>query len=125
MRILVIGATGHIGTFLVPRLVTAGHDVVAGSRGKREPYQPHPAWGDVERIGIDRSAEEAAGTFGNRIAALRPDVVIDLICFSLDSAQHLVHALQKRDVLLLHCGTIWVHGHSTIVPTVESQPRVP
>ena len=86
---------------------------------------PHNAWAEVERITIDRSAEEAAGTFGSRIAALRPDVVIDLICFTLESAQHLVHALQKRNALLLHCGTIWVHGHSTIVPTTESQPREP
>jgi nucleoside-diphosphate-sugar epimerase len=28
-------------------------------------------------------------------------------------------------VLLLHCGTIWVHGHSTIVPTTETRPRNP
>jgi nucleoside-diphosphate-sugar epimerase len=79
----------------------------------------------VERVKIDRSTEEASGTFGERIAALRPDVVIDLICFTLESAQHLVQALRERDVLLLHCGTIWVHGYSTIVPTVESQPREP
>ena len=125
MRIIVIGATGHIGTSLIPRLVTAGHEVVAASRGMREPYQPHPAWAEVERVQIDRSTEEAAGTFGDRVAALRPDIVVDLICFALDSAQHLVQALQKRDALLLHCGTMWVHGHSTIVPTVESQPRAP
>jgi nucleoside-diphosphate-sugar epimerase len=79
----------------------------------------------VERVAIDRSAEEASGTFGNRIAAFRPDVVIDLICFTLESAQHLVASLEKSDALLLHCGTIWVHGHSTIVPTTESQPREP
>lgn len=36
-----------------------------------------------------------------------------------------MQSLAKRDVLLLHCGTIWVHGHSTIVPTIESQPRNP
>jgi nucleoside-diphosphate-sugar epimerase len=76
-------------------------------------------------VKIDRSAEESSGTFGERIAGLRPDVVIDLICFTIESAQHLVQALQKRDTLLLHCGTIWVHGHSTIVPTVESQTREP
>jgi nucleoside-diphosphate-sugar epimerase len=110
---------------LIPRLVAAGHQVVAASRGAREPYQPHQAWAKVERVKIDRTTEEAAGTFGERIAALRPDVVIDLICFTLESAQHLLRALQKRDVLLLHCGTIWVHGHSTIVPTVESQAREP
>ena len=35
-RVVVIGATGHIGTYLVPRLVMAGHDVVAVSRGRAE-----------------------------------------------------------------------------------------
>src|SRR5215210_2446767 len=125
MRIIVIGATGHIGTFLVPRLVGSGHEVLAVSRASRQPYQPHRAWAEVERVTIDRSAEEAAGTFGERVSALRPDVVIDLICFTLESAQRLVESLEKRDTLLLHCGTIWVHGHSTIVPTTESQPREP
>jgi nucleoside-diphosphate-sugar epimerase len=125
MRIIVIGATGHIGTFLVPRLVAAGHDVVAASRGTREPYQPHRAWSEVERVQIDRTAEETAGTFGERISALRPDVVVDLICFTLESAQHLARALADRDALLLHCGTMWVHGHSTIVPTTETLPRDP
>jgi nucleoside-diphosphate-sugar epimerase len=74
---------------------------------------------------IDRSADETAGTFGDRIAALRADVVIDLICFTLESAQHLARALRESDTLLLHCGTTWVHGHSTIVPTTESQARQP
>src|SRR6476469_6737354 len=125
MRIVVIGATGHIGTYLIPRLVAAGHEVIGLSRGKREPYNPHHAWSRVERITIDRSFEETAGTFGQRIASLRPNAVIDLICFTLESAQHLVKALEGSDALLVHCGTIWVHGHSTIVPTTESQPREP
>jgi nucleoside-diphosphate-sugar epimerase len=125
MRIIVIGATGHIGTFLVPRLVAAGHDVIAASRGHRSPYRDDPAWAQVELAKIDRSAEEAAGTFGARIAGLRPDVVIDLICFTVESAQHLVEALRRSDALLLHCGTTWVHGHSTVVPTTELQPRNP
>ncbi|HEX6626802.1 MAG TPA: NAD-dependent epimerase/dehydratase family protein [Gemmatimonadaceae bacterium] len=124
-RIVVIGATGHIGTFLVPRLVAAGHEVVALSRGEREPYRPHQAWAEVERVTIDRSKEEAAGTFGDRVAELRPDVVVDLICFTLASAQHLVRPLRQTDALLLHCGTMWVHGHSTIVPTTEKLPREP
>jgi nucleoside-diphosphate-sugar epimerase len=125
IKVIVIGATGHIGTFLIPRLVAAGYEVVAASRGAREPYQPHRAWADVERVNIDRVAEESAGTFGERIASLRPDIVIDLICFTLESAQHLAKALADRDALLLHCGTMWVHGHSTIVPTTETQPRAP
>ena len=27
MRVLVIGGTGHIGSYLVPRLLLAGHEV--------------------------------------------------------------------------------------------------
>ena len=124
-RVVVIGATGHVGTFLVPRLVAAGHEVIAISRGSREPYRRHQAWSKVERLTIDRSKEESAGTFGDRIAALKPDVVVDLICFTLASAQQLVRALRESDSLLLHCGTMWVHGHSTIVPTTETLPREP
>ena len=39
MRVAVIGGTGHIGTYLVPRLVEAGHQVVSISRSLREPYR--------------------------------------------------------------------------------------
>ena len=125
MRIVVIGGTGHIGSYLIPRLVGAGHDVVVASRGHRHPYHPHNAWTTVPRVEIDRAAEEGAGTFGKRIAALQADAVVDLICFTVESARQLVDALGRSETFLLHCGTIWVHGHSTIVPTVESQTRHP
>jgi nucleoside-diphosphate-sugar epimerase len=125
MRIVIIGGSGHVGTYLVPRLVAAGHTVVALSRGRRAPYRPHHAWGQVEQIAVDREAEEAAGTFGERVRALRPDAVIDMICFSLASARQLVEALRGEVGHFLHCGTIWVHGPSAEVPTSEAQPRRP
>jgi nucleoside-diphosphate-sugar epimerase len=125
MRVVIIGGSGHVGTYLVPRLVAAGHEVVAVSRGQREPYQPHAAWRSVTHITIDREREEAAGVFGQRVRELAPDIVIDLICFTLSSAQQLAEALQGQIQHLLHCGTIWVHGPSAIVPTTEEQPRRP
>ena len=125
MRIAVIGATGHVGTYLVPRLVRAGHEVVALSRGEREPYHPAPEWGAVARLAVDRDAEDAAGTFGGRIAALGADVVIDMICFTPESARQLVDALRPARPLLLHCGTIWVHGPAARVPIGEDEPRTP
>lgn len=124
MRVVVIGGTGHIGTFLVPRLVNAGHEVIVASRGKREPYVPHSAWRKAQSIEIDRPVEEADGAFGSRIAALDADAVIDLICFTPESAQHLVDAV-PRETLLLHCGTMWVHGLPTTVPVTEDAPRHP
>lgn len=124
MRVVVIGGTGHIGTFLVPRLVNAGHEVIVLSRGKGKPYVPHPAWSEAQSIEIDRPAEDAVGTFGSRIAALDADAVIDLICFTPESAQQLVDAL-PRETLLLHCGTMWVHGRPAAVPVTEDAPRHP
>jgi nucleoside-diphosphate-sugar epimerase len=122
-RVVVIGATGHIGTYLVPRLVRAGHEVVAVSRGEREPYHEAVEWQSVRRVDADRVAEEAEGAFGRRIVGLEPDAVVDLICFSPASARHLVDALRPARPLLLHCGTIWVHGRTGRVPVTEEEPR--
>ena len=122
-RIVVIGATGHVGTYLVPRLVRAGHQVVALSRGEREPYRPAPEWRAVERMKVDRDAEDAAGTFGERIAALEADAVIDMVCFTPESARQLVDGLRATRPLLIHCGTIWVHGPAARVPITEDEPR--
>ena len=122
-RVVVIGATGHIGSYLVPRLVEAGHEVVAVSRGERDPYRAAPQWRSVERVTADREAEDAAGTFGARIAALRPDAVVDLICFTVDSARQLLDGLRATRPLLLHAGTIWVHGRAARVPLTEDEPR--
>jgi nucleoside-diphosphate-sugar epimerase len=48
-----------------------------------------------------------------------------MICFTPESARQLVDALRGRISHFLHCGTIWVHGHSTKVPTTEDQTRRP
>jgi len=125
MRAVIIGGSGHVGTYLVPRLVEAGHEVICVTRGQREPYFSHGAWHFVRRVPCDRDAEEAQGTFGGRIRDLEPEAVIDMICFRLDSAVNLIDALRGRVRHLLHCGTIWVHGPSVEVPTTESQPRRP
>ena len=125
MRIAVIGGTGHIGTYLCPRLVEAGHRVLSISRSLREPYAPHPAWHDVQRVTMDRVGEEQAGTFGAAIKALKSDVVIDLTCYTVDSARHLVQALAGDVQHFLHCGTIWIHGPGCEVPTSEQDSRAP
>src|SRR5689334_17610995 len=122
-RVVVIGATGHIGSYLVPRLVRAGHEVIAMSRGERDPYHPSAQWAAASRVSVDRDAEDASGAFGGRIADLRPDVVMDLICFTPASARQLTEALRPSRPLLVHCGTIWVHGPALRVPVTEDEPR--
>jgi nucleoside-diphosphate-sugar epimerase len=125
MRVVIIGGSGHVGTYLVPRLVEAGHSVVNITRGKRKPYQPHPVWDSVDNVTLDRAQEEKNGDFGEKILHLKPDVVIDMICFKPESAKQLVLSLRGRIQQLLMCCTIWVHGYGTQVPTGENRPRNP
>ncbi|MCI9888863.1 NAD(P)-dependent oxidoreductase [Micrococcales bacterium 31B] len=121
MKIVVIGASGHIGTYLVPRLVRVGHEVVAVSRGMANAYLDAPEWNAVTQVRADRAAEDAAGTWGPRVAAFAADAVIDLICFTPDSAQHTVDHLRGHAGHLVHCGSIWRYGVSHKVPITESQ----
>ncbi|MBB2794493.1 NAD(P)-dependent oxidoreductase [Rhizobium phaseoli] len=125
MRVLVIGATGHVGTYLVPRLVEAGHDVVTISRGAAKPYRENHAWACVDQRQMDRAGMERAGEFGKAVRALKADIVIDMICFTLESAEQLVTALSGHVGHFLHTGTIWTHGYPTTVPTREEAPKSP
>jgi nucleoside-diphosphate-sugar epimerase len=124
-RVVVIGGSGHIGTYLIPALVERGHDVVNVSRGQAKSYRQHAAWDRVEQVIVDRTAEERLGVFGSHIAELRPDIVVDLISFDLASTQSLVEALRGKVEHFLHCGTIWVYGHNAAVPADESDPVNP
>lgn len=121
MRIVVIGATGHIGCHLVPRLVRAGHKVVALSRSGRPRYGTAPEWEQVTHVIVDRDRQDAEGVLGETVLAQEPDAVIDLICFTLASATSLVEALRGRVGHLIHCGSIWRYGPSHRLPIVEGR----
>ena len=125
MRVVMIGGSGHVGTYLIPRLIAAEHEVINISRAQREPYQAHGAWRSVQQVVADRAAEDVQGIFGPRVGDLEPDVVVDMICFSVASAQQLVECLRGHVQHFLHCGTIWALGYSVEVPATEERPRHP
>jgi len=125
MKVVVIGGTGHIGTFLIPRLVEAGHQVIVISRQQNRPYVMNAGWHTVQWVTLDRIQGEKDGTFGQAVADLSPEIVIDLICFKVESAHQLVLALQDRLKHFLHCGTLWVHGYKVETPSEESHSRRP
>ncbi len=125
MRVAVIGGTGHVGTYLVPRLVELEHEVIVLSRGNRKPYLDHAAWREVRAVAVDREREEEAGTFAATVAGLEAAVVVDLICFTPESGRRMLEALRGRVEHYLCCGTIWVHGPGVAVPTTEEEPRRP
>ncbi len=99
-------------------LVQRGHDVIAVSRGHRDPYHMFDGWNDARHVVIDRSDTES-------IASLKADAVIDLICFDVDSARGIVSALRDSVEHFIHCGTLWVHGVPRSRPYDETAVREP
>jgi nucleoside-diphosphate-sugar epimerase len=123
--VVIIGGSGHVGSYLAPALVELGHHVVNVSRGAAKPYRPHFAWNSIKNVAIDRAAEEKTGTFGAKIADLRPDIVVDMISFDLTSTQQLVEALRGKIEHYLFCSSIWVYGRFFVVPSTEADPVNP
>jgi nucleoside-diphosphate-sugar epimerase len=74
-------------------------------------------------VTCDRDAAESDGQFGTLVAGLRPDAVVDLTCFTPAQARQLVEALDGQH--LVHTGSIWSYGPSTLVPTTEDAPKHP
>jgi nucleoside-diphosphate-sugar epimerase len=125
LKVVVIGGSGHIGTYLVPKLVKAGHEVCCVTRGQSKPYKEDAAWREVKNICLDRE-KETGGEFERQIAALKAEVVVDLISFSLETTKRLTEALKNTNLYhYLFCSSIWAHGKATKIPIYEDQPRFP
>ncbi|WP_086444095.1 NAD-dependent epimerase/dehydratase family protein [Candidatus Enterococcus lemimoniae] len=123
MKAIVIGAYGHIGSYLVPKLIRAGYEVIAISRGKSKPYTEDILWKQVTHITMDRSKEP---NFPEKIAALKGDIVIDLINFTVEDTRLMVAALKETDIShYLYCSSIWAHGRATILPTDPNSKKYP
>ncbi len=114
-----------MGSYVVPRLVADGHDVVCVSRGNARPYTAGPAWGSVEMVAIDRGASEAAGDFGSSLLRLGPEVVVDLIGYSRESTERIVDAPVTILLISYIAGRYFAMGYGVTVPTSEDVPRTP
>ncbi|QZY30651.1 NAD(P)H-binding protein [Nocardioides coralli] len=80
MRILVLGATGYVGTRLVPALLEAGHEVVAASSSPPDPGRF--AWG----AGVTHRRCDVT----DAVAVANAVAEVDAVCY-------LVHSLDLRD----------------------------
>ena len=114
MKITVIGASGHIGTYLTPMLIREGHEVLAVTRGIARPYADDPLWEKAVRITMDRTQEP---DFAEKIAALQADVVIDLINFEREDSEAMVRALKGTSCKqYIFCSSIWVFSQAEVLP---------
>lgn len=125
MKAVVIGGCGHIGTYLIPRLLENGFEVINVTRGKSRPYKMSGMWTWVQSMVMDRAQEEKEGCFGKKIATLNPDVVVDLIAYNVDSLNQIIHALDGKVGQYVYCSSIWAHGSASTVPAPETLPRHP
>ena len=126
MKVLVIGGTGHIGSYLVPRLTMGGHEVAVVARRPRPQYtDARLGWSKVQWITADRAAEEKTGEWSKRMAGMDVDVVMDLLCYRPGQNQVMYEAFRGRVRQFIHCGTVWAYGPSHRVPYEEHFPRRP
>ncbi|WP_165067075.1 NAD-dependent epimerase/dehydratase family protein [Marisediminicola senii] len=121
MHIVVTGGSGHIGSFLIPRLVRAGHEVTNITRGTSTAYTSGPEWEQVRQVTADREQEDTDGVFGARVRDLAPDAVIDLVCFTVESAAALVESIRGHVGHLVHCGSVWRYGPTLKLPIREGE----
>ncbi len=125
-RALVIGGTGHIGSYLTPRLVRRGYEVTVVARTPQPKYTLSAiGWQQVRWLLCDRRAEEASGAWAKRMAACDVDVVVDLTTYTLEQNQMMVAAFKGRIAHFINCGSIWAYGPSAHVPYLEHYPRRP
>jgi nucleoside-diphosphate-sugar epimerase len=120
-RVVMIGGKGKVGTYLVPMLVGDGFEVINVSRGNSKPFIPHGRWDRVTQASLDRNDSE----FPQKIAALKPDVVVDMICFQEADMSALIAALEGLVEHYLIAGSVWCHGTGSVVPNTEEEDLNP
>ncbi|MFG2048523.1 SDR family oxidoreductase [Micromonospora sp. NPDC048935] len=79
MRVFVTGASGHLGSAVVPKLISAGHDVVGLARSDTSAAAIEKLGGEVRRgdlSDLDTLREEAAGSDGVIHLAFRHDLLV-------------------------------------------------
>ncbi|MBQ8309186.1 MAG: NAD(P)-dependent oxidoreductase [Clostridia bacterium] len=110
MKILVIGGTGHVGNYLVPKLLKNGHDVYVGTRGQIQPRDAESLQG-AKFIKVNARDKE-------NLCALKEerfDVIIDFP----GSAKLVWDVLAEGVSHIIACGSLWMFGYPKIVPTPE------
>ncbi len=115
MKILVIGGTGHIGTFLVPKLIQNGHEVYVGTRGNTT-QRDACAFESAKLITCDVSKDES-------VLGLKKygfDTIVDFP----GAAYRLWELLGDSVPHIVACGSLWMYGYPHVIPTPEETQEV-
>lgn len=119
MKTLVIGASGHVGSYLVKELVVRGHEVIAVMRGNRQPYgYEESIWNKVQTVHMSR--EELYSS--DLIEKTNADVICDLIAFDLEGVKKIVSKIHN-DAFYVQIGSIWMYENKEYLPVDENHPK--
>ena len=114
MKVVVIGAAGHIGTYLIPMLVDNGYDTIAITSKLSSPYEDAPAWHKVKRVLLDRENDPE---FISKIKEMKPDVIVDLVNFNIKKTKEIVENFSGIGLSqYLYCSSCWAHGMAETIP---------
>jgi GDP-4-dehydro-6-deoxy-D-mannose reductase len=145
MRVLVTGADGFVGRYLVERLVETGHQVTAGCRpvvGPQSWVRPH--WSDAVRVVSleltdPEAVRQAVGPEHDAVVHLaavssvreaREDPGMAWVVNAAGTARLIEAVITGRQVndsdpLVLVVSSAEVYGHGPASPRVESDPLFP
>lgn len=112
MKVLLIGGTGTISTHTLRELVVVGHEVTSFNRH---------GGGAGAIIGDRKDHRFLADT----IAVLKPDVLIDFVCFAPEDAAALAVAALGQVGQLIFVSTVDAFGFPQPLPICEGAPRRP
>ena len=110
MKVMVIGGTGHVGKFMSPQLVEAGHEVVAVGSGRTKP-PTEGAWGKVKCV----ACSIGQGDWADQLRAEKPEVVVEMP----GHGKAVYEAFKGHAKHVVLCGSIWMFGLPRSVPTPE------
>lgn len=111
MKILVIGGTGHVGSFLVPMLLRRGHDVAIGCRGRTSGHTGSAL--DGARRVICNSGDLAS------LKEVAENEVFDVVVDFPGTAWNVWQAFADTAEHIVACGSLWMLGYPHVVPTPE------
>ena len=107
---MVVGGTGHVGQFMVPKLVDAGLEVIVVGSGKT-PLPENKQWSHVKYLKYNVNEADERST----LAEVAPEVVVDMP----GSAWRIYENMKSVSKHIIACGSLWMYGDPKVVPTPE------